>query len=302
MNVVIAGGTGLIGGAIVTELRRRGDSVTVLSRSAAQPSHSGIQILPWDAKNPGPWTDCIAQCDAVVNLCGSSIGAGRWTKKQKKKILESRLKATAALVDAMKQAPRRPVVLVNGSAVGYYGNVEEGEVTESHPPGTDFLAQVCVAWEAAARNAESHGVRVVLPRTGFVLAQNAEALKKMLMPFRLFVGGRFGSGRQWFPWIHLQDVVRGYLHAVETSSLSGPVNLSAPNPVQVSELAREIGRALRRPAVLPTPSLALKLVLGEMSDLLLKGQRVIPAKLAHTGFTFRFPLLSDALEQVLQKT
>jgi hypothetical protein len=201
----------------------------------------------------------------------------------------------------MEKASKKPPVLVNASAVGYYGHVEEGVVGEDASPGNDFLAQTTVAWEAAAKKAEKLAARVVLIRTGFVIASHAPAFRKMILPFKLFAGGPFGSGKQWFPWVHIDDVVGGYLFALDNDSISGPVNLVSPNPVRVSELARELGRALHRPSFLPAPAAGLKILLGEMSFLLLKGQRAVPNVLIEEGFTFRFQTLGAALKNVLSK-
>src|SRR3990172_1833478 len=301
MNIILTGGTGLIGNAIARELSGRGHSIVLLSRSGKESDNPQIRTVQWDAENQGPWTEMIPSADAIINLAGESVGAGRWTKKQKQRIFQSRVNATNTLVRAIGAVTKKPAVLINASAVGYYGHVDEGDVIESNPPGKDFLAETTVAWETAARKAEQHGVRVVMIRTGFVIAANAPAFRKMSLPFKLFAGGPFGSGNQWFPWIHIEDVVRGYLYALETPSLSGPVNLASPNSIRVRELARELGKALHRPTILPAPAFGLKVLLGEMSDLLLKGQRVIPDALTKKGFIFRFPNLTEALEDVVSK-
>ena len=301
MNIILAGGTGLIGSALVRELSNRGHSLVLLSRYGKESDNRQISIINWDAENQGPWVEKVLNADAVVNLAGESLGAARWTKMQKERIVQSRVNATTALVHAMEKASKKPQVLINASAVGYYGHVEEGEVSEAAPPGNDFLAETTLAWETAARKAEKLGARVVMLRAAFVIAANAPAFRKMILPFKLFAGGPFGSGRQWFPWIHIDDAVRGYLFALETPSISGPVNLASPNPIRVRELARELGKALHRPSILPAPAAGLKILLGEMSDLLLKGQRVIPDVLIKNGFTFRFQNLAEALKNVLGK-
>ena len=301
MNIVLTGGTGLIGSAIARQLSTQGHSLTLLSRSAKNSIAPGIPTIQWDAETDGPWVEKVAIADAVINLAGESVGAGRWTKAQKKRIVQSRVNATNALVRAMEKASRKPRVLVNASAVGYYGHVKEGDVAEAASPGNDFLAETTVAWETAAMKAEKVGVRVVLIRTGFVIASHAPAFRKMILPFKFFAGGPFGSGKQWFPWVHIEDVVGGYLFALDNDSISGPVNLVSPNPVRVSELARELGRSLHRPSFLPAPAAGLKILLGEMSDLLLKGQRAVPDVLIKKGFTFRFQTLGAALKNVLSK-
>lgn len=296
MKVVIAGGTGLIGSAIAKRLTGEGHSVTILSRRP-QPGGAAHVVL-WDATSGGPWQEFLEGADAVINLTGESVGS-RWTKAKKDRIVRSRVDATNAIVIAISRAEAKPKVLVNASAVGYYGNVEEVEVTENTSPGKDFLAQTSLLWEAAAMKAQAVGIRVAIMRTGFVIGQKAAAFKRMQLPFKLFAGGPFGSGMQWFPWIHIDDAAAGYVFAAQNENLSGPANLSAPSPVRVKQLAAELGEALHRPSFMPAPAFALKLILGEMSDLLLKGQQAIPAKLLDLGFSFRFPTLPEALKNVV---
>ncbi|HEX9615455.1 MAG TPA: TIGR01777 family oxidoreductase, partial [Bacteroidota bacterium] len=279
MTILLAGGTGFLGRNLARALEAKGHSVMILTRGSGQKQETRRTLVQWDAKNPGDWTASFEKADAVINLAGESIGGGRWTKGRKERILNSRLDATNAIVRAMSMASRKPGILVNASGVDYYGNVREGEVTESSPPGKGFLEETCLLWEQAAWKAEALGVRVVIMRTAFILGRGAEAFRKLQLPFRLFAGGPFGSGDQWFSWIHLHDAVQGYLFALEHPTLSGPVNLSSPNSVHVNTLATELGKVLHRPSFLPAPSFALKMVLGEMSDLLLKGRSVTPHRL-----------------------
>ena len=213
--------------------------------------------------------------------------------------MSSRLDATTALVDAMRTVARRPMILLNASGTGYYGHVPEGELDESAPAGSDFLATVCQRWEAAAEEAERLGVRVVRLRTGFVIGRHAPAFQRMMAPFRFFAGGWYGRGEQWFPWIHIRDAVGGYLQALENRSLSGPVNLVAPESVRVLDFTKLLGDIMGRPAWMPVPSAVLRLVLGEMSDLLLKGQRAVPRKLQHSGFVFAYMRAREALSQAI---
>jgi len=296
MKVTIGGGTGLIGSAIARKLTSEDHSVVILSRKPA--AVHGVRVVQWDAKSSGAWQETIEGADAVINLTGESVGS-RWTNTKKDRIVRSRVDSTNAIVNAIGSASTKPKVLVNASAVGYYGNVEEGEVQESAPPGKDFLAQTSLLWEDAAMKAQAFGIRVIVMRTGFVIGRQAEAFKRLQLPFKFFAGGPFGSGMQWFPWIHLDDVAAGYIFAAQHADLSGPVNLAAPHPVRVRQLARELGRVMHRPSFMPAPGFALKLDLGEMSDLLLKGQQVVPAKLLHLGFSFRFPALPEALHSAL---
>src|SRR5207248_156360 len=244
----------------------------------------------------GDWTKALDGADGVVNLAGANVGAKRWTGEYKKELRESRLQAPRALVAAMRAATRRPRVFVSASAVGYYGDRGDEEVTESTQPGSDFLARLCIAWEEEAGRAEQLGVRTVLLRTGVVLDRKDSALSKMIPPFKAFVGGPIGSGRQWFPWIHIDDEVGLILWALD-GSVRGPVNATSPNPVRMEDFANALGRALHRPAVLPVPAFALRLAVGEMAEVLLGGQRARPLKVFEAGYRFRFPELGPALKE-----
>lgn len=298
MKIILAGGTGLIGAALATRLVADGHELVVLTRNTKRTPAHGRRYVLWDGESSGPWEAELNGAAAVLNLAGESVGS-RWTEAAKRRIVSSRTLATKAIVRALKSAGNGPTVFINASAVGYYGHVPEGDVTESSPAGEDFLGQTCLAWETEAATAAGLGVRVAMIRTGFVIAREAEAFRRMILPFRLFAGGPFGSGKQWFPWIHVHDVAEGYRFVLNNPGISGPVNLTSPNPVRVARLAKEIGKALHRPAFLPAPAFALKMILGEMSDLLLKGQRALPAKLLEHGFVFRYSLLEDALKAAL---
>lgn len=294
MNIVVAGGTGFLGSAIVRKLLEQHHEVTLLSRSAADAPWN-VRLDRWDGRTVGDWLKSIEDADAIINLAGASIGGGRWTKKRKELIRDSRVQSTSAIVEGLRRVKRKPRVLVNASGVDYYGHVPEHRVDEASPAGTDFLSQVCSDWEAAAQGAAESGARVVMMRTSFVIGEGSEAFRRMVLPFKLFAGGPYGSGSQWFSWIHLNDVVAGYLIAVQNPAFQGAVNLTSPNPVRVNDLAKTLGKVLDRPSVLPAPAFALRVVLGEMADLLLKGRRALPEKLKKAGFMFRFPNLEDAL-------
>jgi hypothetical protein len=294
MKVVVAGGTGFLGRALVNRLTRDGDEVRVLSRQA----HTPREVAWTPDGSVGEWASAVAEADAVVNLAGESIASGRWTDARKGRIRDSRIRATRSLVTAIEQGPRRPAVFVSGSAVGYYGPRGEEPVTEQTPPGSDFLATVCREWEAEARRAEN-STRVVLVRTGIVLEQDGGALPQMALPFKLFAGGRVGTGRQYQPWIHRDDWVNMCVWALRTPAVSGPVNVTAPTPVTNRQFAQTLGRVLRRPAFLPAPEFALRLALGEMADaLLLTGARVIPARAQALGFHFQYSTLEPALRAI----
>jgi len=304
MNILIAGGTGLIGCALIKTLSDERHDVTVLSRNeraANEKLGSAVRMLPWDGGFVGAWASAINTADAVINLAGESIGERKWTKTRKEQILQSRVNATRAIVDAILKAEKKPSVLINASAVGFYGNVPAGDVDESHAPGNDFLAEVCKVWELEARRIENAGVRLVLLRTGIVLARNGGALEKMVTPFKFFIGGPLGMGAQWMPWIHLDDHAGIVKFALNNDRISGPINLSSPSPVMMKEFARALGRALHRPSFFGVPSFALKMLLGEMSSLVLEGQRAVPNKILSTGYQFQFPKLDGALRNIFMK-
>ena len=279
MDVLISGVTGLVGSALRSALEARGDRVVGLGRSG-QPS--------WDRAN-NRVNGSLEGFDAVVHLAGESIGAGRMNDARKKEILESRTETTRILVDTLSACERKPSVLVSGSAIGYYGNRGREELLdENATPGDDFLARVAKDWEAAALPIVDAGIRLAVVRTGIVLSRDGGALKKMLTPFRLGVGGKLGNGRQYMSWITLTDEVRAIMHIIDTPTISGPVNLTAPHPVTNEVFSKLLGEAVHRPAVIPVPSFALKLALGEdlATLLLLQGQRVFPKKLEANGFAF----------------
>lgn len=302
MKVVIAGGSGFLGRILTERLTRSNHSVVVLSRNpeTVRNAFTKAEVESWDAASLGTWAKRIDGADAVVNLTGESIAGKRWSRMQKDLISDSRVSSTRAIVGAIQGAKERPHVLVNASAVGFYGDVPDGEVTEDHQKGNDFLADVCTRWEFEAQTAEKYGVRVVLPRTGIVLEKNGGALQKLLLPFNLFVGGPLGGGKQWFPWIHLQDEIGAIVFALENKNISGPVNLAAPDPVTMREFCSALGKAMQRPSWAPVPGIALKILLGEMAGpLLLGGQKVVPTKLLGTGYKFLFPKLEEALRNIL---
>ena len=308
MKIVIAGGTGFLGRSLADALAREPATlqhdVIILTRqrvSSGRPSQP--RLLTWAPCGAvGPWAAELDGASAVVNLAGESIGERRWSDAQKQRILDSRRLATRSLVSAIRQATRPPLVFVSGSAVGYYGPRGDEIVTEDAPAGSDFLARVCLQWEEEAARAEGPRTRVVRLRTGLVLARDGGALPKMLPPFWFGAGGPVGSGRQYWPWIHRQDWIDLVRFVIQTSAVSGPLNATAPNPATNAEFARLLGRALRRPALLPTPGFAMKVLLGEMAGaLLLSGQRAVPAKVEAAGFRFTFGALEDALRAMFQK-
>jgi uncharacterized protein (TIGR01777 family) len=291
MRVTITGATGLIGRRLVERLRARGDDVTILSRSG----RSGVE---WDpVAGPAP-AEALAGRDGVVHLAGEPV-AQRWTAEARRRIRESREEGTRNLVAGIRAAEPRPGVLVSASGIGWYGDRGDDVLDEEQPPGGDFLATVTRTWEAQARKAAELGVRVVLMRTGVVLAESGGALARMLPFFRAGVGGPVAGGRQWMAWIHLDDAVAMYLAALDDAAWDGPVNASAPEPVRNRDFGRALGRALRRPAVLPVPALALRALYGDMAQIVTTGQRAIPARATAHRFPYAHPDLDEALRETL---
>ncbi len=292
----MAGGSGFVGRALVAALAARGDSVLLLTRGGAgSGADRRVRTLAWDGKSTGDWVRELDGADAAVNLCGENVAAGRWTPTRKIQLIKSRVDSTRALVAAISQAARRPKALINASAVGYYGTSPEGECVEGAPQGRDFLAALCGQWEREALAAEPLGVRVVTARLGVVLGDGGGALAKMSLPFKLFAGGPLGSGRQPVPWIHRDDAVGALLFALERDALTGPVNVVAPQALDNRAFSAALGRALGRPSWLPAPAFALKAALGEMSSMVLGGQRAAPKKLQAAGFSFKYPDADAAL-------
>jgi uncharacterized protein (TIGR01777 family) len=303
VKIVIAGGSGLIGRKLIARLNQDGHDLFLLTRRPGPATQRvrAARVLQWNAKTSNGLSGALDGAGAVINLAGASIASGRWTPRRKQEILQSRIESTRALVNAVEALNKKPSVFINASAVGYYGDCGEKAVTETSPKGNDFLAEVCARWEAEAMIVQKYGVRVVLLRSGLVLDNRGGALKRMLLPFRLFLGGRLGSGKQWLPWIHGDDEVSAILLAMNTPSLAGPVNLAAPGSVRMEEFCRKLGKAVRRPSWLGIPSLVLKAALGEMAvPLLLHSQNVMPKKLLEHGFVFGFPGLEEALEDLMR--
>lgn len=302
MRVVVAGGTGFIGRKLVVELAAKGYETVVAARpvSAVRArTGAGGAVAAVDPLDARSWARALAGADAVVNLAGATIGA-RWTAERKRLIRESRVDLTRALVDGLSALPAsdRPSVLLSASGAGYYGDRGDDVLTEDEPPGKDWLARLAAEWEAAALDAEDLGVRVVVMRTGIVFGPGGGSLPLMALPFRLFVGGPLGSGRQWMPWVHLDDIAGIYAHALERSNLSGPLNACAGSARQ-RDVARAIGRALRRPSWFPAPLLAVRVVFGEFADALSASQRVSTEKLVASGYALRWPELDAAVADAL---
>jgi uncharacterized protein len=295
MKIVIAGGTGFLGRPLADRLAHDGHAVVVLTRGA--PSAGGaVKKIPWQPDGSvGAWVSEIDGVGAVINLAGESIASRRWSDAQKQRILDSRVRATRSLSEAIHHASAPRPVFISGSAVGYYGPLDDQITTEDRSPGSDFLASVCVQWEAEAMRA-SHHTRVVCLRTGLPLERDGGALPSIAMPFWFGAGGPVGSGSQYWPWIHRQDWIDLVRFAIANAEVVGPLNATAPQPVTNREFAKALGHALHRPSFMPAPGFALKLLLGEMADgLLLSGQRAVPAKAQQLGFKFAYETLDHAL-------
>jgi hypothetical protein len=299
VHVLVTGATGLVGRAACAALVERGHAVTAVSRApgAAARLAAGVRLVAGDPAEPGPWQDALAAADACLHLAGEPIAEGRWTAAKKRRIRESRVRSTENVAAVVRE--RGPKVLVSGSAVGFYGSRGDEVLDETSAGGDDFLADVCRAWEAAAAPARERA-RVVLLRTGIVLAREGGALPRLVRPFRLFAGGPIGDGAFWQPWIHLADQVGLALLALEDARAEGPLDATAPEPARNRDLARAIGQALGRPSALRTPAFAVQLALGELASAVLASQRVVPAKALALGYRFRFPDLDGALRDLLR--
>ncbi|MGO9125965.1 MAG: TIGR01777 family oxidoreductase [Terriglobales bacterium] len=296
LKLLISGSSGLVGGALLPALRASGFETKRLVRGTT----SAPDQISWNPAQPlAP--ESVAGFDAVIHLAGESI-ASRWTEERKRRIMESRVPATRHLAAALTKAQPRPRVFICASAVGYYGDRGDEILREDSPSGEGFSAELCRQWEAAAQSVASAGIRSLQIRTGIVLSTAGGALRKMLLPFRMGIGGNIGSGRQWMSWVDLQDMVGAIQHLLTTDSISGPVNMVSPNPVRNAEFTRTLASVLRRPAILPMPAFAARLAFGQMADeLLLASQRVQPAKLASSGYQFQHPDLLSALKGILRK-
>ncbi len=304
MKVILAGGTGFLGRALWRALSEHGHQVVVLSRGPAQPSAPGRTSTwtPDGSTGRAAWMGEVDGADAVINLSGQDIGARRWTAERKTILRQSRILSTRSLVAAIRAAARRPAAFVTISGANYYGATGDEAIDESFPPGSEFLATLCTDWEAEARAAEALGCRVVILRSGIVLAGDGGVLKKLALPFRFLVGGPIASGRQYVSWIHRDDWIRLVEWTLGRPDVAGAVNATAPEPVTNEEFSRALGRALRRPSWLRVPRLPLRLLVGEVTDAaLVNGQRVVPRRALDAGFTFEHPEIREALTAALRR-
>jgi uncharacterized protein (TIGR01777 family) len=300
MNILITGGSGMIGRAFSRIMNEAGHEVRLLSRNPNHIVLSGsVQVHAWDGRTADGWVHLAEEADAIVNLAGENLSTRRWSPAQKRRILSSRLQAGEAIITAIQNASRRPQVVMQASAIGYYGPLDDRMVDEVSPAGNDFLSGVCVDWENTTAGVAELGVRHVVIRTGLVLDAQNGALARLLPAFRLFAGGPIGGGNQYWSWIHLMDQVRAMRFLLEKPDAQGIYNLTAPGPLPMADFGRELGRTLHRPYWLPIPALLLEIILGEMSTILLTGQRVIPKRLLEAGFEFYYPNLQKAFDALL---
>ncbi|PSB05096.1 thylakoid membrane protein ThyD [Merismopedia glauca] len=300
MKVAITGATGFVGKRLVERLQAENHEVLILTRhvETAKKIFPQAEAIAYNPTESGDWQQAISSCDAVVNLAGEPLAEGRWSPKKKQDILDSRKLGTQKIVEAIAQANPRPQVLINPSAIGYYGTSETATFTETSPSGSDFLAQVCQNWESEAEKVKNAGTRLVILRFGIVLGQGG-ALGKMLAPFQMFAGGPIGSGRQWVSWIHIDDLVNLILYCLQHPEISGVFNATSPNPVRMAEFCQILGATINRPSWLPVPNIALELLLGEGAMVVLEGQKVIPNGTISTGFNYTYSQLKPAMENVI---
>ncbi|MBW4582270.1 MAG: TIGR01777 family oxidoreductase [Tildeniella nuda ZEHNDER 1965/U140] len=305
MKVAITGATGFVGSRLIERLQADRHTVVVLTRNperalrlfptAAFPTVDVVEYTPTEL---GEWQHALSGCDGVVNLAGEPIAENRWTAERKQMILNSRKRGTQTLVEAIAQATPKPTVLVNASAIGYYGTSETATFDETSPVGDDFLAEVCRTWEAEAEKVKQAGLRLVIVRIGIVLGDGG-ALAKMIPPFKLFAGGPIGTGKQWFSWIHREDLVSLMLQALTNSAFEGVYNATAPHPVRMAELANALGSLLKRPSWLPVPGFALEALLGDGAKVVLEGQQVLPKRTEAIGFHYQYSTIAQALSEIL---
>ncbi|BAS57066.1 cell division inhibitor [Leptolyngbya boryana NIES-2135] len=303
MKVAVTGSTGFVGSRLVERLLAENHQVVAFTRNVSSaervlPKSENLEIVAYSPKEAGEWQEKISGCDGVVNLAGEPIAENRWTPELKKTLLESRTLTTQNVVNAIAQANPKPSVLVNASAIGFYGTSETASFDENSASGQDFLAEVCRAWEAEANKVKESGTRLVVLRIGIVL-ENGGALGKMLAPFKMFAGGPIGSGKQWFSWIHREDLVSLMIRAL-TSDMEGVYNATAPNPVKMAELTNTLGQVMNRPSWLPVPGFALEAMLGDGAIVVLEGQQVLPKRTLESGFEYAYPTVKQALEAILK--
>lgn len=301
-KIIVTGATGLIGIELCKALKARGESVTVFSRnieSAKRILGNEFSYVKWNYENPGEWQESLADKDAVIHLAGANLFARRWTENYKKEILESRSISTKNLVVGLKNSHNKVKIFICSSGVGYYGSRGNEILTESSSAGNDFIADVVKNWEAEAAKASAIGVRTAMLRQGIVLSKKGGALAKFLPPFKFFIGGALGNGKQWFPWIHIDDLIAIYLFILDNAKISGPINVVSPEAVRMNEFAKTLGRILYRPSIFSVPEFALKILIGEAASTIVSSQRIVPQELIDKGFKFKFEKLEEAMKDLI---
>lgn len=302
MRIIIAGGSGMIGKRLGAAMVEQGHEVIGLSRNplgASDARNAGIRLEEWDGRSAAGWGHLADGADVLINLAGENIGAGRWTARRKQEIISSRVNSGAAIVEAVRLARQKPGLVIQSSGVDYYGVHGAEQIDEDHPAGDSYLSEVCKRWEDATREVEDFGIRRVVYRGAVVLTLDGGAFPRILMPFKFFAGGRLGSGGQWFSWIHMEDQIAALRWIIENPSAFGVYNFAAPGPIQNKELARTIGKVMRRPSIFPVPAFAIRLLFGEMAVTVLGGQRVIPRRLEQEGFRFQYPTIEAAVRTLV---
>ena len=306
MKIAITGATGFVGSHLVKKLATSDNQLIILTRNEANAnrkfpasSFPNLEIVKYTPQTSGNWQDKLSGCDAIINLAGEPIAEKKWTPSQKQELLNSRKIGTQKIVEGIKKADQKPLVLVNFSAIGYYGTSETATFDENSQSGNDFLGEICQNWEEEAKKVKETGVRLVIIRSGIVLG-NGGAIAKMIPPFKMFAGGAIGSGKQWFSWIHIDDIVKLVIEAINRQDIEGTFNGTAPNPVTMNELCNVLGNVLNRPSWLPVPSFVLQALLGDGSKVVLEGQKVLPKKTQSIGFKYQYPNLKEALIDIVK--
>lgn len=308
MKIIISGGTGLIGSNLTADLSRNNHEIVILTRSPhrAPEFSNNVNFQKWDGEHVGSWIQSLNGADVVVNLAGESI-AGKgffpspWTEERRKRIRQSRINIGQALAQGIKEVDHKPQVFIQASAIGYYGTLKNKVVTENNPPGSDFVAKTCIEWENSTKVVEDFGVRRIVTRFGIVLSTEGGALPRLLLPFKFFVGGPMGSGEQWYSWIHMDDVCNALRYLMKQPDKNGAFNLTAPHPVKNKTFARILGKVLSRPSIFPIPGFLMRSLFGDVANVVLEGQRVVPQRLSNMDFTFQFPALEIALRDLLDR-
>jgi uncharacterized protein (TIGR01777 family) len=306
-RVIVTGGTGFIGRRLTQRLVEKGYEVICLTRNVDRAREEGeggirIKLVRWDAKSAVGWGGYAEGASAIVNLAGESLASGRWNKKRRRRILQSRLRAGKAVADAVKSARKKPSAVIQASAIGFYGNRGDEELDENSTSGTGFLPQVTRKWEKATADVEANGVRRSVIRTGLVLGEKGGALPRLALPFRFFLGGPLGSGQQWISWIHIEDEVKAIIYLMEHPALAGVFNLTAPHPLRNRDFSKKLGMVLKRPSWMPVPGFLLRLIFGQKAEeTILSGQKVMPVRLVEAGYEFVFPEAGNALADILVK-